>query len=593
MSTGSIIIHTPANPPDNGTGADFGLAAATVDNDGRISTITDPTGLQDAATKNYVDSQIATAISNNNNQNSQLVSGGQIVWSTGLTYIVSAASYYILGVLYHSPQTNVTLTAADPTNNRIDAVVADTSNTVSVITGTAAANPSTPAYDPTSQILLGYILVIHGTTSPPGVVQTIVYAEDAGSPTEWNWTSSGSGWNLASTNNPRSGTKDIEATAVTSTGYVQGQIGTGTFDPNTQAQFVAYFRSKASWGKNQSLQVQLYNAGVTVGSPVTVGNGSFGFDSTITGSYQQVAIPSSQFAVPAGSVITQVRITRVGPGSIGFYLDDISWFTSSSSGGGSGSGITQLTGDVTAGPGSGSQVATLANSGVTAGTYGDSTHVSQVTVDAKGRVTAASNVAISGASGGTVTHTAGALTANELVVGNGSADIKVVAATDGQIPIGKTSDGSVTLGTITAGTGIAITNGAASVTVAAALTSAIVLVIDGAGSVITTGVKGFLYVPVACTITSVTLLSTDGAGPATSGSIVIDIWKVAYSSYPPTVSNTITASALPTLSSANKSQDSTLTGWTKSISAGDVLGFNVNSASTVTRVALHLKITIP
>ena len=37
---------------------------------------------------------------------------------------------------------------------------------------------------------------------------------------------------------------------------------------------------------------------------------------------------------------------------------------------------------------------TLANSGATAGTYGSATQVSQVTIDAKGRVTAASNVAI-------------------------------------------------------------------------------------------------------------------------------------------------------------------------------------------------------
>lgn len=41
--------------------------------------------------------------------------------------------------------------------------------------------------------------------------------------------------------------------------------------------------------------------------------------------------------------------------------------------------------------------ATLASSGVSAGTYGDSGHVAQVTVDAKGRVTGASAVAINGA----------------------------------------------------------------------------------------------------------------------------------------------------------------------------------------------------
>lgn len=56
-----------------------------------------------------------------------------------------------------------------------------------------------------------------------------------------------------------------------------------------------------------------------------------------------------------------------------------------------------LSGDVTT---SGGLVTTLDASGVTAGTYGDATNVGQFTVDAKGRITSAINVPISGGGGG-------------------------------------------------------------------------------------------------------------------------------------------------------------------------------------------------
>ena len=110
-------------------------------------------------------------------------------------------------------------------------------------------------------------------------------------------------------------------------------------------------------------------------------------------------------------------------------------------------------------------------------------------------------------------------------------------------------------------------------------------VIDGGGAAIATGIKGDLEIPFACTINQVTLLADQ------SGSIVVDIWKDTYANFPPTDADSITASAPPTISSATKSQDATLTGWTTSIAAGDVLRFNVDSATAIQRCTVSLKVT--
>jgi len=114
--------------------------------------------------------------------------------------------------------------------------------------------------------------------------------------------------------------------------------------------------------------------------------------------------------------------------------------------------------------------------------------------------------------------------------------------------------------------------------------AAITFIIDGGGSAITTGIKGDLEIPFACTIEEVIVLADQ------TGSIVVDIWKDTYANFPPTDADSITASATPTLSSAIKAQNNTLTGWTTSIVAGDILRFNVDSATTVQRVSIILQV---
>jgi len=116
------------------------------------------------------------------------------------------------------------------------------------------------------------------------------------------------------------------------------------------------------------------------------------------------------------------------------------------------------------------------------------------------------------------------------------------------------------------------------------LTSTVGFVIDGGGSAITVGEKGHVTVPWACTIQQVELFADQ------TGSIVVDIWKDTYANFPPTVADSITASAKPTISSAQKDQDATLTGWTTSLAAGDILAFNVDSVTDITRVSVMLKV---
>ena len=90
-------------------------------------------------------------------------------------------------------------------------------------------------------------------------------------------------------------------------------------------------------------------------------------------------------------------------------------------------------------------------------------------------------------------------------------------------------------------------------------------------------------VPKAGTITGAYVYTRGG-----TGSCVIDVWNDTYANYPPTVADSITASAKPTVSSGIKSANTTLTGWDKTLAEGDVLVFHVDSTSTFTGITVIL-----
>lgn len=115
-------------------------------------------------------------------------------------------------------------------------------------------------------------------------------------------------------------------------------------------------------------------------------------------------------------------------------------------------------------------------------------------------------------------------------------------------------------------------------------TTTITLVRDGNGTALGTGIIGDIEIPFACTITGVAALADQ------TGSVQVDLWKDTYANFPPTDADSITASAPVVISSATKSLDTTLTGWTTSVAAGDIIRFNIDSASTITRLTISLRV---
>lgn len=116
--------------------------------------------------------------------------------------------------------------------------------------------------------------------------------------------------------------------------------------------------------------------------------------------------------------------------------------------------------------------------------------------------------------------------------------------------------------------------------------SAVGVVIDGGGSVITTGSKGYAVVPYGATVSSWTVLADQALS-----SVAVDVKRSTYTNFPSTVSIVGGSGNKPTLSNAQKNQANP-TSWTSTaITAGDVLEFNVDSASTATRVTVQLKLT--
>lgn len=111
------------------------------------------------------------------NGGTQLLTGAASWSGTGMTFDVTDLTYIINGINYSSSATAVTLATGDPSDPRFDAIVADDTGAVSVVTGTPSANPLTPTIG-TNEVLVQYVLVSAGATTPT-ITNAFVYRNDA------------------------------------------------------------------------------------------------------------------------------------------------------------------------------------------------------------------------------------------------------------------------------------------------------------------------------------------------------------------------------------------------------------------------------
>lgn len=252
-------------------------------------------------------------------QGNQLLSGGAS-WESGLMFNVTDLVYVIEGNQYNSTSVQVTLSDSDPTNNRIDVIVANTSGVVSVIEGVPSMSPIKPDIDESTQIEVTFVTIEAGATTPEITVEN-VYIDNVGDPSEWQATTNNASIVTNATSNPSSGTTHIKGTA-SATNHRINLIPDSSYTVNNNSilEFSVYLPTAIT--NDERFRFRFRSNGVAIGINVEVRNGRFGFSASKVGVYQKIAIPFSFFQV--GGTVDELRlICRNIVSTIDFDIDNI------------------------------------------------------------------------------------------------------------------------------------------------------------------------------------------------------------------------------------------------------------------------------
>jgi hypothetical protein len=256
-----------------------------------------------------------------------IISGGVVTWSgTGLVFNVSACNYYIDNIYYSSPDTTLTLDAADPTYDRIDVFAVDINGDAIIITGIAEANPQEPQVDPATQIKLTTVIVNAGATTPVGVANNMIYDENV---ELWSKSSSSLTVDYVNTTTPYEGTYCILATTTSASTFKALTFSKATTYSNKADYDIFSFaiRLSQTLRTTESIKIIFSNTSLYPNTKVAeysiTSSNTLGLSFTNTSAYQLIGIPMGNIAFNNNSfnfIQIQIVTTRTG---ISFRLDRI------------------------------------------------------------------------------------------------------------------------------------------------------------------------------------------------------------------------------------------------------------------------------
>ena len=218
---------------------------------------------------NVVTQEITEVYNVNYINNINRIIRGQVVW-TGVGYTFKSVNlfYEINGTVYYSNGEEVTNSAPDATNPRLDVIYVSSAG-LAIKEGVPDVSPVEPSLDsPESQVKTNLILVNNGTTTPIGIAKDAIYKEnDQEAGGEWDTeTSNPTAIDLANTLNPITGINSIKTIAPVS------KNSTITFSNSTAINLVDFNnftldirQLDANWWTDY-IEIRLYDFGLYVGN---------------------------------------------------------------------------------------------------------------------------------------------------------------------------------------------------------------------------------------------------------------------------------------------------------------------------------------